>query len=74
MTTGDAATYLQVSRQRIDELGNAGALRRRRVGRFWLYTRADLDRWRDEVRQPGGRPKNLVEVTPKTRGLEFVAG
>lgn len=63
MTTGDAAAYLKVSRQRVDELGTAGVLPRRRVGRFWLYTRTDLARWRDEVRQSVGRPKEGAHPT-----------
>lgn len=62
MTSGQAAKYLGVSRQRIAQLTTAGQLTPQRVGRFWLYSRAELDQRKAE--KPGrGRPKKPVGRT-----------
>ena len=66
MTSGEAAEYLGVSRQRVAQLTTAGLLTPRRVGKFWLYQRAELDRRKAENPQ-GGRPKE--EASPLARAV-----
>ncbi len=61
MTSGEAAEYLGVSRQRIAQLTAAGLLTPRRVGKFWLYRREELDRRKAENPQ-GGRPKETART------------
>jgi excisionase family DNA binding protein len=58
LTSSEAAEYLGVSRQRVDQLGSAGEIPRERMGTFWVYRREDLDRWQRESRRPAGRPKS----------------
>ncbi len=65
MTSGEAAEYLGVSRQRIAQLTAAGLLTPRRVGKFWLYRRGDLDQRKAENPQ-GGRPKEAAGLTART--------
>jgi excisionase family DNA binding protein len=57
LTAEQAAEYVGVSRQRIYALTKAGKLEGKRVGSTWLYTRAELDRWKAAPKHPGGRPK-----------------
>ena len=54
-----AAQYLGVNRQRVYELAAAGHLGRRLAG-YWVFTRAELDAYRQErtFRPKGGRPKS----------------
>lgn len=61
-TAGDAAHYLGVTRQRLDLLGSEGRIPRTRLGRWWTYQREDLDRWLNEERRPGGRPRLGDEI------------
>jgi excisionase family DNA binding protein len=64
MTSGEAAASLQVTPQRIAELGHAGKLPRQRVGKFWLYRRSDLDASRTAPKSKGGRPRKLSPQLP----------
>ncbi len=64
MTSGEAAEYLGVSRQRIAQLTAAGFLTPRRVGKFWLYRRGELDQRKAENPQ-GGRPKDMASLTAR---------
>jgi excisionase family DNA binding protein len=57
MTAGEAASYLGVSVQRVDRLGATGRLTRRRVGRFWIYSRASVEAWKRAPKSKGGRPR-----------------
>ncbi len=56
-TSSEAAAHLGVTRQRVDQLGQAGELPRQRMGHFWVYKKADLDRWNVESNRRVGRPK-----------------
>ncbi len=64
MTSGEAADYLGVSRQRIAQLTTARLLTPRRVGKFWLYRRGELDQRKAENPQ-GGRPKEEAEPSAR---------
>jgi excisionase family DNA binding protein len=57
LTSGEAAAYLEVSRQQIHRLVQAGKLNARRAGEFLLFERAELERYRTTPKNKGGRPK-----------------
>ena len=54
----EAAEYLGVIRQRVYDLAKDGRIGRR-IGGYWLFTKAELDRYKAERthRPRGGRPK-----------------
>jgi excisionase family DNA binding protein len=65
MSAGQAAAYLGITRQRLDELAQAGRIRRQRVGRNYVYRRSDLDVFKAEGPGKPGRPKDeLATSTP----------
>jgi excisionase family DNA binding protein len=62
ITTGEAAKYLDMSRQRMIELAEGGKIPTRRAGKFWLFRKTDLDRWKAAPKDKGGRPKSDVKI------------
>ena len=68
MTSGEAAAYLGVSKQRIHELIAGGKLVGQRAGRFYLFTRAELDRWKNAPKSKGGRPKSNAPSLSRPAG------
>ena len=58
LTTTQAAEYLGLTRQAIIALTKRQGLGRR-FGHAWLFTRAELDAWRDKPRIKGGRPPKV---------------
>ncbi len=52
----EAAAHMGITRTRIYALARAGKIGRK-VGGFWLYTRAELDAYKALRRPQGGRPK-----------------
>jgi hypothetical protein len=63
MTSTQAANYLGVSRTRISELSLAGRLGRRVAGKYWVYTKAELDVYREQApSNKGGRGKNSAAI------------
>ena len=60
MTSGEAAVYLEVSRQQVHRLVQAGKLKAERAGEFLLFERKELDRYRAAPKSKGGRPKNYA--------------
>ena len=68
MTTTQAAEYLGLTRQAIIALTKRRGLGRR-YGTVWLFTKSELDAWRDHPRTKGGRPaKSAVRSSPTGRG------
>ena len=65
LTTGEAAAYLKMSRQRLVELADQEKIPSRRAGKFWLFHRADLDRWKTSPKDKGGRPKPKASLTAR---------
>ena len=56
LTTTEAAAYLGVTRQAVHKLTKQGL--GTRYGSVWMFTRWELDAWRDKPRPYGGaRPK-----------------
>lgn len=53
----EAARYLGLTGTRIYALSKAGKIGRR-IGGYWLYTRAELDTWKAQRKPQGGRPKS----------------
>ena len=53
LTLTQAAQYLGVSRQAAHRLTQLGI--GKRYGSVWMFTRTELDAWRDKPRPHGGR-------------------
>ncbi len=51
-----AAEYLGVERQRIYQLAKEGVMGRKIAG-YLVFTHEELDRYRDQPKDKGGRPK-----------------
>ncbi len=62
-STTQAADYLGVTRQSVHELAQRGQVGRR-VGRAWVFTKAELDAWLAKPRVKGGRPPKSCVRTP----------
>ncbi len=59
---GEAAKILGVNRQRINELARAGRIGRQLGGRYWVFTRVELEAFKAEPKGKGGRPKEEAET------------
>ncbi len=57
ITGAEAARYLGISRSRINKLAHQGRLGRQIAGRFYVFTRAELDAFKATPKSKGGRPK-----------------
>jgi excisionase family DNA binding protein len=57
LTAGEAAVILGVNRQRVNELARAGRIGRQVAGRYWVFTRAELEAFKSAPKSKGGRPK-----------------
>ncbi len=64
LTVTQAAKYLDMSRQAIANAAKQGQLGRKREalgtrdGWIYVFTRSELDAWKQRNRHPGGRPKH----------------
>lgn len=58
ITAGEAARIAGVTRQRINELASMGRLGRQIAGRYWVFTRAEVEAYKAAPKSKGGRPKN----------------
>jgi len=58
LTSTAAAEYLKVSRTRVHELRQSGRIGRQVAGKYWIYTKSELDAYRAQAAaNKGGRPK-----------------
>lgn len=57
LTAGEAAAVLGVNRQRINQLARAGRIGRQVAGRYWVFTRVELESFKAQPKPKGGRPK-----------------
>ena len=57
ITAGEAARIAGVSRQRINQLAEAGRIGRQVAGRYWVFTRAEIEAYKAKPKSKGGRPK-----------------
>lgn len=71
MTGADAARELGVTRQRVTELAQAGRLGRQVAGRYWFFTREEIEAYKNDRKV--GRPKTDLEVTMKHEAPEYHA-
>lgn len=72
LSATQAAEYLGITRARINQLATAGKIRRDEVGGYYVYARAELDRWRAAPKDVGGRPKSEPIGQEINRGPEYV--
>ncbi len=61
LTSPQPAKYLGVTRQAVHLLTKQGY--GRRIGRDWLFTREELDRYKATPKHAGGRPKSSPLVS-----------
>lgn len=73
LSSSQAADYLGVTRQRVDQLGSAGIIPRERMGFFWVYQKKDLDQWNVAENRTTGRPKVESEGVEINKEPEYVA-
>lgn len=68
LSAGQAAAALGMSRQRLDEIAHEGRIPRRKIGRTYVYRRADVDAYKTLPRlKPGPKSERrtqLVEAVP----------
>lgn len=64
MTAADAARELGVSRQRMTELANLGRLGRRVAGRYWVFTRKEIEDYKRQRKVGRPRRDNLTALEP----------
>ncbi len=67
LTAGEAAVILGVNRQRVNELARAGRIGRQVAGRYWVFTRAELEAFKNAPKSKGGRPKEIA--SPMARAV-----
>lgn len=68
ITAGEAARIAGVSRQRINELASMGRLGRQVAGRYWVFTRDEIEAYKSQARHnKGGRPKDETAPTMENR-------
>ena len=58
LTAGEAAEILGVNRQRVNQLAHAGRIGRQVAGRYWVFTRAELEAFKSSPDRKPGRPKD----------------
>lgn len=59
MTLAEAAQELGISRQRLAVLAKQGRLGHQVAGRYWVFTRAEVQAYKPMVKvSRGGRPKD----------------
>ena len=67
LTAGEAAQILGVNRQRINQLAKAGRLGRQIAGRYWVFTRAEIEAFKNQPKSKGGRPKEVAGTLDQAR-------
>ena len=63
ITAGEAARIMGISRQRINELASSGRLGRQVAGRYWVFTRDEVEAYMTLPKSKGGRPKEDATLT-----------
>jgi hypothetical protein len=58
----EAARIAGVSIQRIHELGYAGRLGQQIAGRHWVFTRKEIEAYKNAPKQKGGRPRKRPQI------------
>ncbi len=61
LTAAEAARVLGLTRQRVTALAHAGRMGRQIAGRYYVFTRAEIEAYREEPKSKGGRPKPEAE-------------
>lgn len=62
MSAEDAAKYLGVSLARVYALANQERIGRKVAGKFYLFTRVELDEYKATRNPKGGRPKSEIAL------------
>ena len=70
LSASQAAAYLGVHRSRLYQLTKAGL--GRRIGGYWLYTKAELDTYTAAPKKKGGRPKSIAPSLGRPAGAMHI--
>lgn len=62
LSAADAARVLGITRQRVTALAHQGRLGRQ-VGFYYVFTREELEQYRQQPKSKGGRPKDNANLT-----------
>lgn len=66
LTAGDVARETGLSRQRVNQLASEGRLGRQIAGRYWVFTREEVDHLKPIAKtSKGGRPKEDANLQMK---------
>ncbi len=68
LTTAEAASLLQVSRRRVQELISLGTLKAEKFGRDWQIDAASVEDYRRSPRKPGRKPALITALIAARRG------
>jgi excisionase family DNA binding protein len=67
MTLQEAANELGITRQRLAVIAKSGRLGHQVVGRYWAFTREEIEAYRPHVQGRPGRPKEPAGTLEETR-------
>lgn len=62
LNTEEAAKYLNVTPAHVSLLCRKGKIKCTRPGRDWFISLEELERYKSQPKDKGGRPKKLVET------------
>lgn len=62
LTSAEAARVLGITRQRMTVLAHSGRLGRQIANRYYVFTRAELEEYRQQPKNKGGRPKDELNA------------
>jgi hypothetical protein len=65
LTMPQAARELGITRQRLGVIAKAGRLGRQIAGHYWLFTRAEVEAFKPNIRGKSGRPREQKRKTDK---------
>lgn len=63
LTLADAARELRISRQRLQVIAKDGRIGRQVAGRYWVFTRREVEAFKPNIQGKAGRPKEDLNVT-----------
>lgn len=60
LTLADAARELGITRQRLQVIAKEGRLGHQVAGRYWVFTRAEIEAFKPNIQGRAGRPKPVA--------------
>ena len=66
LTIADASREFGVSRQRVLQIAQEGRLGRQVAGRYWIFTRAEIDAFKPRIQGKPGHPRKVKQPANET--------